>query len=284
MKKIFLGGLLGISILSNSLAVKAQTFVNFTITQDPILSLLAGSDSTICPGQAVNLQGMATGGDGSYAYSWSPSGTVANPLTNNTTATPVNTTLYVLEVADGNNCNTYDTVTVTLPALPLTVDAGTGSTICPGSAASLTGTSTGGYGSNIYLWSPSTALSSTNTLNTTSNATDTITYYLTVTDSNLCTTMDSVVVNVLDCSGINNESEIDLSVYPNPSTGIFTISSSMVNEVKISITSVTGNLVYVQPFVNSSNYLIDLSNVAKGLYIITLESAGQKISKTISIQ
>lgn len=284
MKKIFLNGLFAIGILSSYSLVQAQTFVNFTIVQDPVLSLSAGAGSTICSGQMANLQGAAVGGNGAYTYQWSPSISVTNPSSNNTTANPTSTTSFILEVTDGNNCNAFDTVIVTLPFQPLTVDAGTGSTICPGSTASLSGTSNGGYGSNVYLWSPSTGLTSTTTLNTTSNATTTTTYYLTVTDSNLCSSMDSVVVNVLDCSGVNEESQVELLVYPNPSTGIFTISTNYAQQAEIQVTSVTGTIVYVKPFSYLTVHSIDLSDVAKGIYIVTLEVAGNKISKTISIQ
>jgi hypothetical protein len=167
----------------------------------------------------------------------------------------------------------------------LTANAGTGGSICPGSLANLSGNVNGGNGVYTYDWSPSASIVDSAALNTTANPSITTPYLFTVTDGNNCSQTDTVVITVLDCSGIEDINPIaSFLVYPNPTTGIFTLSTQFLKEGKISITSVIGKLVYTKTILIDGNYQIDLSHLAKGVYIVSVESPSQKISKTIAIQ
>ena len=89
-----------------------------TVTVNPSnLSADAGINKAICKGQStgVTLGGntTATGGQGPYAYIWSPtngitpSNTIANP-----TANPSDTTKYYVVVQDALGCTAEDSITV----------------------------------------------------------------------------------------------------------------------------------------------------------------------------
>lgn len=175
---------------------RAQTFINFTINQDPVVTADAGAGSTICDGATANLTGLAGGGNGSYTYQWNPSGSVTSPTNDITTASPSATTVYTLTVTDGNQCSQTDTVLVTLPALPLIADAGTGISLCTAGNTNLSGNASGGYGGYSYIWSPGSTLSDSTALNPTAGVTGTTTFTLTVTDANLCTQTDLVTINL----------------------------------------------------------------------------------------
>jgi len=80
----------------------------------------------------------------------------------------------------------------------------------------------------------------------------------------------------LNTSGINenNNSEI-FSVYPNPSSGIFTVTSQ--EEITtIEIYNVLGEKIYKSEM-RDKKYAIDLSGKAKGIYFVRIQS-GDKIS------
>jgi hypothetical protein len=107
-----------LALLAAPWVMKAQstTTLTFTFSQDPLLVVDAGADTSVCDTilTGVMLDGSATGGDGSYSYNWSPttdlsSGTVANPV-----ATPPATTDYTLTVRDGNGCTASDMMTLTV--------------------------------------------------------------------------------------------------------------------------------------------------------------------------
>ena len=96
--------------------VKAQTTMTFTFSQDPELRSDAGADTSVCDTviTGIMLSGAGAGGDGSYAYLWTPSTDLSSATIANPVATPPATTTYSLLVTDGNNCTATDDVTLTV--------------------------------------------------------------------------------------------------------------------------------------------------------------------------
>lgn len=178
-----------------------------TITINPLPIIDAGPDQSICNVGSVVIGGTPTGPVGS-SYSWSPSGSLNDTTLANPTASPVSTTTYTVVVTDTNGCQNSDVVTVTINPLP-TADAGPDSTICEGETIQIGGFPTGPSGSS-YLWTPSISLDNDTLANP--NATPTITteYIVTVTDSNGCVDMDSVLitVNPLPVITVNNDTSV----------------------------------------------------------------------------
>lgn len=129
-----------------------------------------------------------------------------NQATGNTTAsiavTPSATTTYtIVGLTDGNNCpaapaGLTGSATVNVPSSPLTPNAGSDQTICPSSSTTLTGTSSGGWGSYTYAWNTGGTTASIGV-----SPSSTTTYTLTVTDAQNCSASDAVVVTVPNFSG-----------------------------------------------------------------------------------
>lgn len=276
----------GFLLAISACTLNAQTFVNFTINQPPALTADAGSGSIICNGDFANLNGSAGGGNGAYVYQWTPSANVTAPTNASTSANPSTTTTYYLLVTDGNNCSETDSMTVTLPSQPLLVDAGAGSTICLGNSVNLSGIASGGYGAHSYQWTPAATVVDPTNLNSVANPTGNITYVLTATDSNLCSSVDSVAITVIDCSGVENENmNSDLKVYPNPNNGSFVLAIQQSGESLVKICSITGSVVYEKRIMSPGNHEVFLANVSKGMYTVIVYTPSYKIlSKIISIQ
>ncbi|TXB64677.1 T9SS type A sorting domain-containing protein [Vicingus serpentipes] len=62
----------------------------------------------------------------------------------------------------------------------------------------------------------------------------------------------------------------NISIYPNPTTGIFTIVGTVKN-TSVNVMSITGEVVY-QNNISGNNTIIDLSNKAKGLYFVSIST------------
>jgi subtilisin-like proprotein convertase family protein len=62
----------------------------------------------------------------------------------------------------------------------------------------------------------------------------------------------------------------NISIYPNPTTGIFTIAGDVKN-ANVNVMSITGEVVY-QNNISGNNTTIDLSNNAKGLYFVSIST------------
>ncbi|MBN97354.1 MAG: hypothetical protein CMC56_05545, partial [Flavobacteriaceae bacterium] len=88
----------------------------------------------------------------------------------------------------------------------------------------------------------------------------------------------------------NGESDIavnEVTVYPNPSSGVFNVEINSLNssDVEISIYDLLGRAVFERNFDNSFNFneAIDLSNAKSGVYMMTVTVGNQKVTKRIVI-
>ena len=159
----------------------------------------AGPDKTIAPGGSAVLEGSATGGSGTYTYSWTPITALNDPNIATPTASPAVTTTYTLTVNDGLNTAT-DTVVVTVgqAASTLMANAGPDKQMALGESVVLNGSASGGSGTYTYAWTPTTGLDDPTSATPTASPTETTTYTLTVTDTvDNGTATDDVVVTVV---------------------------------------------------------------------------------------
>ncbi|MCR9172362.1 MAG: PKD domain-containing protein [bacterium] len=145
------------------------------VTVNPLPTVEAGPNQTVCEGVQVTLSGS-----GAQTYAWD------NGITNGVAFTPaVGTTTYTVTGTDGNGCVNNDQVDVTVNPLPI-VDAGPNQTVCDGEQVTLNGS-----GASSYAWDNgiTDGAAFTPSLGTT-------TYTVTGTDANGCVNTDQVDVNV----------------------------------------------------------------------------------------
>jgi len=165
------------------------------------LLLSARQDTTICRGQSVVLNTSSN----ATSYTWSPSAGLSSSTSMNPVATPDVTTNYIVTATLGS-CTKTEEVIITVDE-SLSVDAGPDIDIVAGDSGPLVATASGSNITSI-LWTPSTGLSSTNTLGTIVTPTipnGTITYTITVQNNRGCTASDDVLVTVIpNCIDVKN--------------------------------------------------------------------------------
>jgi hypothetical protein len=132
-----------------------QSNTTVTVNQLPVSN--AGIDQTIPYGTSTTLNGLASGGSGSYLYFWEPANLLINPTAQNTaTHNLYQTTLFSLKVIDaGSSCvSQYDTIIVSLDGGPLGITLSVqDDTICNGETTILTAYGFGGnYSQYTYTW------------------------------------------------------------------------------------------------------------------------------------
>jgi arylsulfatase A len=232
------------------------------LTEPAALSATLSANPILCNGGTTSLIATATGGTGSYHYTLSDS---ANNLTGpqNDSQFVVSSGAYVVTVTDDNGCSfTTDTLQVTEPQA-LTASASADPIPCIGGTTILTVTAQGGTGNYHYTLSDS----ANNTTGPQDDNHFTVaagSYTAMVTDDNGCLfTAESIQVNdgTNGCGGMvavngnqsksgnitaKNNSELNASIYPNPSSTAFTlrIQSNENANVKITILDVYGREVY----------------------------------------
>lgn len=89
-------------------------------------------------------------------------------------------------------------------------------------------------------------------------------------------------------TGVNEllSAEQDVEIYPNPSTGVFSVHSQAINNENqfIEIYNVIGEKVYSTSTSKQENYTIDLSEFSKGVYYLKLYKGAKSITKKIIVQ
>jgi len=153
-----------------------------TVTVNPLPTVNAGADETLCLGQTVQL--TATGAD---TYLWIPAIGLSDPNIFNPIAEPIVPTEYVVEGTDANGCINTDTVLVDV----FVVDAIGDTIICIGDQAQI-----GAIGGASWSWTPTTGLSDPNAQFPTANPTSTTVYTVVADDGTGCLASDTVMVTI----------------------------------------------------------------------------------------
>jgi hypothetical protein len=170
--------------VTNLAGCKATSQVNVTVVTPTLTTSASSNPSTICAGKTVTLDVNASGGAGNYTYAWSSIPSGFSSILKNPSVTPSATTTYNVTVTSGTNSNSSSTQVIVNP-LPI-ANAGADVTISVGQNTNLSAS-----GGTSYLWS-----NGITTANNSVSPTQTTTYIVTVTNSNLCQSTDNVIVTV----------------------------------------------------------------------------------------
>ena len=172
---------------TNGCYIIDTTIVN--IKQLPTLDL--GADLFYCLNDSIELSSPV---DQNYAYSWSPNYAISSTNIYNPSVYSLTDTNYVLALTDTLNCTNYDTIGVSIYSLP-NVTATSLDSICFGDSTALD--ASGSALVTSYNWSPSATLSNSTIFNPTASPSSSSYYYVTATDVNGCSNMDSLFITVL---------------------------------------------------------------------------------------
>ena len=235
--------------------------IDIHVNGTPIAS--TNNDTLVCANSSVTL--TATGGS---SYFWS-NGTIGNTIT----VSPIASTLYYVIVSDGG-CSSLDTVWVNISdPKPY---FGNDTTLC----ASQSITIDAGASNVSYDWSNGST-SQTVTIDSTGIGFGTTTIDVEVVNNLGCIGKDTIMITFVDCTGLNNidDENFIMSIYPNPTKGLFTISSTetSIAKLKLEVLDLNGRIIYENQLLNTRGIIseqVDLSHRAKGIYIVRLSNGG----------
>lgn len=172
---------------TNGCYIIDTTIVN--IKQLPTLDL--GADLFYCLNDSIELSSPV---DQNYTYSWTPNYAISSTNIYNPSVYSLTDTNYVLALTDTLNCTNYDTIGVSIYSLP-NVTATSLDSICFGDSTALN--ASGSALVTSYDWSPSNTVSNNSISNPLAFPNSSSYYYVTATDVNGCSNMDSLFINVV---------------------------------------------------------------------------------------
>lgn len=215
------------------------------ITVNPLPTVSAGADQTVCVGVAVTLNGS-----GVTNLTWNNGALNATPIV------PMSTTTYTLTGTDANGCSNTDQVVITVIPSPVATATVSNSTTITATPAGLN-----------YQWNSSCPINQliNGETNASFVATTNGSYSVTVTTAEGCSSTSACVeINAVSL----NESKLasNVSIYPNPTKGKVNLTIPT-EQANVSVYNALGKVI-----ANYSNVqngaAIDLSNNPNGVYLI----------------
>lgn len=263
----------GCTLLSSGVAVTVNALPTATITTN-------GGPTTFCSGTNPLIL-TANAGTG-FTYQWFKS-TTAIAAATNISYVPTSSSTYKVQVANANGCTKSSTgISVTVNSLPTaTITAQGPTTFCAGDSVVLTASSGTGY---TYQWLKSNVnISGATSINYTAKTAGS--YKVVITKTNGCSKTSSgktITVNCRTTGTSSAEALNQMQVFPNPSTGEFTVSIDDAEAANgmatIQLINVVGKVIYTSRVEFEDGRLkekIQLGNdVAKGLYLLRTELNG----------
>ncbi|MCC6372051.1 MAG: T9SS type A sorting domain-containing protein [Bacteroidia bacterium] len=244
---------MGTSTLSGCTKTVTQPIL---VSLSPQVSIFSGN-SQVCIGKSLTLTAV-----GAANYNWSNGSNNAS-----TVVSPTATTTYSVIGINAAGCSTTVVQQITVNPNPVVNASGNTANMCVGESVTLTAT-----GAQNYQWSSSPSSILFGNPIVVSPTTSQL-YAVTGTDNKGCSGVTSVILDVNECTGINEQNALaGLNVYPNPSKGIFIVEFNKSISRLVEVTDVTGRLVLSQK-ADSDKFSFDLSNVSKGVYLIKITSA-----------
>ncbi|MBN8695092.1 MAG: T9SS type A sorting domain-containing protein [Bacteroidetes bacterium] len=235
------------------------------------------SMTSLCAGDAATISATATneGTAPTYEWFWVGFGSVGTGQTLNVPAgfLPAGTHTIYCELTSNAACAaptlvTSNSLTVTVDPLPAT----------PVISQEADTLSTTQYAS--YQW----YLDGTTMLGTDSAQTASTTgaYTVVVTNVEGCSATSAAYNYVVTSIGSNQATAV-LTIYPNPSNGIITITTNNAIDATVFVYNVLGKLIATKQLNGISSNTIDLSAQANGSYFVVFKTDKETITKKITI-
>ena len=89
-------------------------------------------------------------------------------------------------------------------------------------------------------------------------------------DANQCHSSDTVWVEVDGCSGVADDKNDQISIYPNPTSGKILINSESSEPIEFTLYSSTGSQLLKSFFVEQSPFTLDISSYSNGIYLLKI--------------
>jgi PKD repeat protein len=278
----------------DSLPLFTQDFWEYISGGSSAIIINTSTTPTSCSLNTGTATAYASGGNPPYTYSWSPTGQTTQ------TATGLGANIYTITVTDSIASSQTQTATVdSMPTVSLVLTPDTVNPLVWYAYPTITGCAPFTYFWDFGDGNNSTQPNPTHTYSVTAN----YIICVTVTDaygdsSSSCDTTYKImplgfiqtVIVVNPQTGIESlENTSGISIFPNPSTGKFTVIASEAKQSQIEIYNVLGEIVLnlsinLPIAIGTTNQLIDLSDKPNGIYFLQLKTGQGTATKKIIIQ
>jgi hypothetical protein len=262
-----------LSLLAQTPQGNVQTSQTLSIIAIPSLTISASPD-TVCWTQSSTISA-----GGAVNYSWAPSIFLSSTNTSITVTTPSTSLIYTLTANNALYCTNTNTVLVAFVSTPNPTIFATSSNICIGSTATLTA-----YWASYFTWSGTTF---TGAVANQSIVVGPGTYTVLGSNGDDCKAEANITIIGIPCP--NSIFELNtalglINLFPNPTAGVFFISSDNSNLNGFEIVDVFGKIVLSEDQLLPKNEVleVDLRPFPNGLYFVKID-LDDGLSRTLKL-
>ena len=263
----------------------------------PVVTLSSNMGPTVCDGYPVIYTATQLNGGWSPSYQWSVNGTNTG-VGPGYTYMPINSDVVSVTLTSSFPCAAPTTATTNMlmTVLPVvapvgSIDVSPGYIVTSGTPVTFTANIVSGGGlSPTYQWLRNAIPmpGATNSTYTTSTLNDGDSISLQVINTDPCsgiTTFSAVKMSVGSNVGVHDVTNNQgVMILPNPTTGRVTVEMSFTSDnTVISIVDLTGKVLDVKT-TKESRVDMDLSNYAKGIYFINIQSGAANYHQKIVVE
>jgi hypothetical protein len=241
----------------------SRTPVTVTVNPAPPVAVNSGS---VCSGKSFTMTPT-----GAITYTFSNGSAIVIP---NITSLPSVVAMFTVTGSNAQGCTNTAISSVTVYASPtVSVSPAAGNACVNSAGITLTGSPSGGIYSGTNV--------SSNSFTPVSSGTFTPVYSYT-NSSTGCSNTASTSIVVSTCTGIDQFTKTGsgLSIYPNPTSGEFTVEFANAEEKHIKVMDITGRLIYSGSGFQDKTF-IDINHLADGMYYVQVQSGS--VVETIKV-
>jgi len=245
-------------VLQNGYGCSAIGNASINVYAYPPTPTITASSYSICYPQnltlSTNVSSLVS------AYLWSTGAT-----SQSITLVPSASASYSLSVQNNGCFALSNIISVNVYSYPNPTITASNASICLGQSVNLNVTSTNTISS--YLWFDGSVTQSVVVTPTASNN------YTVTVDNNGCFTWASIYINVSICTNIkSNFYAEELSIFPNPNSGILTIELKEFKDYVLKIVNTLGQVIQTNNLVNQTTQL-NVNQLSNGIYFLQIYSA-----------
>jgi PKD repeat protein len=233
----------------NSFGCSAAAGFTISVLSTPTISVVP-SLAVSCPGQTITFAG---GGANSYTWSTLASAPVI-------TVAPLATTLYTVSGTAANGCTATAAHMQQVEPFPVVTVLATSATVCIGKPVTLAAA-----GAASYTWSTGQQLSQ---ITVTPQG---LTGYTVTGSSAIANCKSTAIMQVTAslCTGLEEQLQIPVSVFPNPFTSELNVHTGIEWEGRVVVTDLAGRIVASSTYAGEQLRL-DLGGLSAGVYFLEL--------------
>jgi hypothetical protein len=224
-----------------------------------LLPAITVNSPTVCSGQSTTLTAH-----GANTYTWMPGNTTGSVVAVSNLTT---TAIYTITGQSSSGCLGSSTSTVTVGSPGSVLVSPSATLICRGQPVTLTAS-----GAGNYTWQPNNSNGPSTTVSPQTTTTYTVSGFF-----GTCPVVSTATVSVNDCTGLSQweHPAQKFAIYPNPSTGSFSILPLNEEPFDVRIYNGLGEVIFTQAN-TSGKTSFDLADYPKGVYYLVIKQEENK--------